>query len=342
MGGPAAQTLPEVLGYVRPSNAVDGSISQASIEHCLAEHDARPSDVIVSTFPKTGTTVLMWLCHLLRSDCDTAFEDLYQVAPWLICAWDLGQDLSVDGCQWSPRLYKSHLRLASEIRGCKYLVTIRDPLKTTQSFYNFMLSKGAPQATGRTCSEFLRQSHYVRGSADGSRASLWDFFSEYWLARDCDSVLVVVYEDLVKDMRAYAKLIAHFMGVPVSDALVDRACAMSTKEAMAQHDDKMNETWVYNRVTALRRSPDVQDWKPASRIAATHNHDMDQDGLDFLDKQWRARVETRTGMRSYTDMATYFRQKNALRLWQYESSSAASGASKSPKARGGAAQAWPS
>jgi hypothetical protein len=156
------------------------------------------------------------------------------------------------------------------------------------------------------------------------------------------SVLVVVYQDLVKDMRAYAKLIAHFMGVPVSDALVDRACAMSTKEAMVQHDDKMNETWVYNRVTALRRSPDVQDWKPASRIAATHNHDMDQDGLDLIDKQWRARVETRTGMRSYTDMASYFRQKNALRLWQYESSSAASGASKSPKARGGAAQAWPS
>lgn len=51
----------------------------------------KPSDVFVVTYPKCGTTWMTQLVHALRSDGDLHFDEITQVAPWDILAYDCGQ-----------------------------------------------------------------------------------------------------------------------------------------------------------------------------------------------------------------------------------------------------------
>merc|ERR1719499_1849044 len=87
----------------------------------------RPTDVIISTPPKTGTTLMQNMCHQIRSGGDMSFTDIYYVVPWLCHFKDLNQDPNADPPQ-EPRVFKSH-QLPSSLYGlnCKYIFCIRDP-----------------------------------------------------------------------------------------------------------------------------------------------------------------------------------------------------------------------
>eukprot|EP00929_Paragymnodinium_shiwhaense_P061040 TRINITY_DN30475_c0_g1_i1.p2 TRINITY_DN30475_c0_g1~~TRINITY_DN30475_c0_g1_i1.p2 ORF type:complete len:136 (+),score=36.10 TRINITY_DN30475_c0_g1_i1:114-521(+) len=71
----------------------------------------RPTDVFITTAPKTGTTWLQAICHALRTGgLQNDFEDIYQVSPWDQLAWDLGQDLNAEQSA-KPRIFKTHVPL---------------------------------------------------------------------------------------------------------------------------------------------------------------------------------------------------------------------------------------
>ena len=57
----------------------------------------RPSDVMITTFPKTGTTWLQQICHQLRNGGKGMdFMEVTQVMPWPEFAYECGQDLEED------------------------------------------------------------------------------------------------------------------------------------------------------------------------------------------------------------------------------------------------------
>ena len=127
------------------------SFSHAGVARAVA-FVPRPSDVFLVTAPKTGTTLLQFLCHCLRvkerdpeAAC-LAFDDIYQVAPWAQMAWDLGQSLD-DGAQdalGGVRLFKTHQRISAINRGARYIAVIRRPAATAISWYNFLKEKDVP------------------------------------------------------------------------------------------------------------------------------------------------------------------------------------------------------
>src|SRR4051812_45596068 len=69
----------------------------------------RPSDVIIASYAKCGTTWLQQMVHSLRTSGDLDFDDISRVVPWIETAADLGLDL--DGPQRSePRLQDGDAR----------------------------------------------------------------------------------------------------------------------------------------------------------------------------------------------------------------------------------------
>merc|ERR1712046_441174 len=74
-----------------------------------ASYVLRPTDVVILTFPKTGTTWLQQICEQLRTGGDMKFDEITERQPWLEFAWDLGQDLDAEQVA-APRLFKSHQR----------------------------------------------------------------------------------------------------------------------------------------------------------------------------------------------------------------------------------------
>ena len=51
--------------------------------HILANFIARPSDVLITTPPKAGTTWMQQILHQLRTGGDTTFASIDDVVPWL-------------------------------------------------------------------------------------------------------------------------------------------------------------------------------------------------------------------------------------------------------------------
>ena len=162
--------LPSDFPFI-PIGHPDTMMSKESVRRAVEEFKVCPTDIIVATFSKTGTTLVTWICHSIRTnggdDYDiSTIETLYQVVPWPLLSYDIGYDPNIEGSQFSPRVFKSHLRMASVYRGCKYIVTIRDPAKTTLSFYNFLLAKQVPMVMEIDVSTFLMETPFVKGRGD--------------------------------------------------------------------------------------------------------------------------------------------------------------------------------
>ena len=71
-------------------------------------YQLRPTDVIVVSFPKTGTTWTQNCCEQLRTGAGGYdFDDITIRQPWIEFAYDLGQDLD-DEQVANPRIFKTH------------------------------------------------------------------------------------------------------------------------------------------------------------------------------------------------------------------------------------------
>ena len=85
-----------------------GGIGSAASRAAALAFRPRPSDILIATFPKCGTTWLQQIVHGLRTRGSMDFDEITLVVPWLELARDLGID--PDGPQAAePRAFKSHL-----------------------------------------------------------------------------------------------------------------------------------------------------------------------------------------------------------------------------------------
>jgi len=330
--------FPKELGFI-PIGHPATMMSKESVRRAVEEFRVRPTDIIVSTFAKTGTTLVIWICQLLRTggNDDLDFEFLYDVVPWPLASWDMGYDPNINGSQFFPRVFKSHLRMASVYRGCKYIVTIRDPGKTAISFYNFLIAKGFPlESLKEDVSQFAVDTSFIKGR-DG-RASLFEYYQEYHILRDCPSVLVLVYEDLVTDMPTSIRMIAAFMGISdtskinntdgssanidssissaseVPQELVDKVASMSTKEYMANIITKFDEP--YERAKELGRAGDIRFLAPGAKVVlGSHPQKINETATEFLDQEWDKTMRP-LGYENYKAFADTIREKNMNRFFK--------------------------
>lgn len=85
-----------------------------------------PTDVIISTAAKSGTTWVQQICHGLRSGGDMSFEEISLVVPCLEMAGDYDYwDLQA-AQPFEPRVYKTHLWYHACPKGAaKYIVIAR-------------------------------------------------------------------------------------------------------------------------------------------------------------------------------------------------------------------------
>eukprot|EP00494_Astrolonche_serrata_P007412 UN07442 len=66
------------------------------IEDMGINFEPRKDDIFVATYPKTGTTLLCFICYLIktRGKIDLKlYYDSYQQCPWPFCASPMGIDL---------------------------------------------------------------------------------------------------------------------------------------------------------------------------------------------------------------------------------------------------------
>jgi len=267
------------------------------------EFKPRTDDVIVLTFHKTGTTWCQQITHQLRTQGHIEFPEITQVMPWIDFGWEINQDLSADQIA-SPRLFKSHARLSAVQEGCKYLVTIRDPVKTLKSLFNFFCAKFPkppfPAAWLANVNNFARCPLWAIDSVWGG--NYWEYMVEFYLCREQSNVLCLPFELLKDDLKGQVPKVADFMGIECDEALTEKVAELAHLDWMTKNDDKFNEGWFYEEQLRYQRY-DRPPLPPVSKVGLSGNDDQpSEETVVWMQTQWEKQVTPKTGCKDYQEM----------------------------------------
>jgi hypothetical protein len=96
----------------------------------------RPTDVLIVTTPKAGTTWMQQIVHQLRTGGDDDFDEISRVVPWLELSHDIGMDIDAEQ-RGGFRAFKTHACVEHAPQGARTIVVVRDYVDVCASFYRF-------------------------------------------------------------------------------------------------------------------------------------------------------------------------------------------------------------
>lgn len=258
----------------------------------------RPSDVIIATFSKSGTTWLQQIVHQLRTGGDMDFEDIYEVVPWI----DLGSalDLDLDADQRAePRAFKSHHSWDDVPKGCRYIVSFRDPHDAMVSLYHF-LEGWFFEPGAISLDEFVARrvaNHY------GDGPDYWRHLGSWLSQRDNPDVLLLTFESMKRDLRSAVEQVAGFLDIGSDSAAIDIASRFSSFEFMSTNKAPFAEPWF------RAHSEQVADLPPGSDASKVRvgtvgyaKQELSPKAVETLDRIWAEAITAHHGYVSYRDL----------------------------------------
>ncbi|MBW2586999.1 MAG: sulfotransferase domain-containing protein [Deltaproteobacteria bacterium] len=203
------------------------------------EFEVRPTDVFISSYPRSGTTLTQWILYLLTHEEQPDPAHLTKVSPWFERSLAIGEVTASELERFpSPRVFKSHLPRQWLPDGARYIYVERDGLDVLVSYFHFYRSYLGFEGT---LDDFY--AHFMDGRIQyGS----WFEHVAGWRERACDpDVLIVRYEDLLSDRKASIERIIEFLGWARDERWVDRAVIESSFDAMKRRES------VFDHATAV-------------------------------------------------------------------------------------------
>ncbi|CAM0958971.1 unnamed protein product [Alopecurus aequalis] len=182
----------------------------------------RDDDVIVASFPKSGTTWVnaLTFATMARATYPPAAADHpllrlnpHQCLPFLEGLFGSGTEVKLEALP-SPRLMNTHmpLQMLPPASACKVVYVCRDPKDIVVSLWHFG-KRLLPELTfhdsfERVCSGVM---HY---------GPIWAHILGYWRASVATphTVLFLRYEELLRDPAENVRKLASFLGMPFSAA----------------------------------------------------------------------------------------------------------------------------
>lgn len=235
----------------------------------------RPSDVFVATYPRSGTTWMQYLLHLLVRPA-VEFQHINEVCPWLERSLAIGSVTpeALAGLP-SPRIFKTHLLRQWLPREGRFVVLVRDPADVAVSYYE--LYRALLGFRG-SLDEFLR-----RFEAGRVQYGSWWAHVRSWERQAGPDVLWVRYEALRADPAGELRRVAEFAGLPSDAERIAAAVAGASLPRMKALEER------FDHATSLLHERGV---RPRSFIGRGRGGD------GVLTAGQRARIEA-AGRRSF-------------------------------------------
>ncbi|XP_059639501.1 flavonol 3-sulfotransferase-like [Cornus florida] len=270
-GWTTSNSLYQYQGFWYPSLFLESIISTQ--EHFKAQ----PTDLIVCSAPKSGTTWLKALTFAIttRNQFNESTNPLLTTIPHE-CIPLLEYDLAKNPTYRPPKLplLATHLPYTSLPRsilacGCKILYVCRDPKDTFVSLWHFACKLGPKDAQYLPLEKAFEQ--FCKGiSAYGP---YWDHALGYWKASlECpERVMFLKYEDMKRDTVFHVKRLAEYAGQPFSmeeemegvPQRITELCSfehMSNLEVNKSGKHRPNSPMAINNSMYFRKGI-VGDWK---------------------------------------------------------------------------------
>jgi len=285
-------------------------VGQANLGYAEFKPGPSPPDVILATFPKSGSTWTSYLFHQLRSRGDEEFSDIKNevvditpghwdpaVNPFLIKQWHF------------PRMFKTHGNYKLCPKGGKYIYIARNPKDTLYSLYHFIhdlfgITENVP------IEDFYIHYYVDRFGTGHDIGNVWDHFLGWYPHRTDENVLWLHYEDLLEDLPKCVKVIARFIGVELDDSLLQLVLERSSISHTRQISPQLNPSQA-NRVgkVTLSFGPEMTNYarnlkfgKIRRGVAGDGQKNLPKKILDELNNEWRQRITSCIGYENYDEM----------------------------------------
>ena len=226
----------------------------------LASFRLDPSDMWISTFPKSGTTWTQQIVRLIRNKGESDGLKITESVPWLENV--KYKDVNISTLP-TPRAFKSHMPYELMPCGvpsstpCKYIYVARNPKDVAVSYF-FHYKKYLKLETSEIdWSLFL--CNFFHGNVNFG--DFFDHVLSWWAHRHDANVLFLTFEGMKKDLQTAVTHIARFIGIDISDEVLSKVVDKASFSAI-KGDETANYSWNQGNpnTTDFMRKGEVGDW----------------------------------------------------------------------------------
>lgn len=249
----------------------------------LQNFQARPDDLLISTYPKSGTTWVSQILDLIYQGGDLKKcqrAPIFIRVPFLeFKVPGVPTGLEVLNDTPAPRLLKTHLPLALLPQTLldqkvKMVYVARNAKDVAVSYYHFYRMAKVHPDPG-TWEDFLEK--FMAGEV--SYGSWYQHVQEWWELSHTHPVLYLFYEDIQENPKREIQKILEFLGRSLPDETVDHIIQHTSfkemkKNTMANYTTIPTEVMDHN-ISAFMRKGIAGDWKTMFTVAQNECFEAD-------------------------------------------------------------------
>lgn len=245
--------------------------------------ETRPDDLLISTYPKSGTTWVSEILDLIYNNGDTEKckrDVIYNRVTFMeLIIPGFADGVKELESKPSPRLVKTHLPvqlLPSSFwkNNCKIVYVARNAKDVAVSYYYFyQMAKLHPDPG--TWEEFLDK--FITGKV--AFGSWYDHVKGWWEKRKDHRILYLFYEDLKEDPRREIQKLIKFLERDISEEIMDKILYHSSFEVMKKNPSAnyttVPQSDMDHSVSPFMRKGISGDWKNQFTVAQYERFEED-------------------------------------------------------------------
>ncbi|XP_044303835.1 sulfotransferase 1C2-like isoform X1 [Varanus komodoensis] len=243
---------------------------------------ARPDDLLISTYPKAGTTWIQEIVDMIQHGGNSqkcARAPIYDRIPFidLFPPKSLTSGVEMAETMPSPRTIKTHLPVqllppSFWEQNCKIIYVARNAKDNAVSYFHFhRMNQGLPEPG--TWDQFFE--NFLAGKV--AWGSWFDHVRGWWEAKDRHPILYLFYEDMKEDPAREISKVAQFLGIQLADTVLNQTVQHTLFENMKTNSMANYSTLpafiMDQAVSPFMRKGAVGDWKEHLTVAQSERLD---------------------------------------------------------------------